>query len=185
MRIYLTGYMLSGKTTIGHKLAVRLGYHWLDLDQMIETTFHTTIPIFFSRYGEQAFRKIEQKLLHSTADLDNTVISTGGGTPCHFDNMQWINRHGKSVYFDVAPDTILRRAAQSRKTRPILAGMTPEERSLHVRQQLEQRMPYYRQAQIIFPADNPDLADLVNRLEHLLKADNAQPNGPQPSAQTE
>ncbi len=63
--------------------------------------------------------------------------------------------------------------------------MTPEERSLHVRQQLEQRMPYYRQAQIILPADNPDLADLVNRLEHLLKADNAQPGSPQPSAQTE
>ena len=55
MRIYLIGYMYSGKTTIGHKLAQRLGYRWADLDQVLETTFHTTIPIFFKRYGEEAF----------------------------------------------------------------------------------------------------------------------------------
>ena len=106
MRIYLIGYMYSGKTTVGHKLAVQMGYRWLDLDQMLENTFHTTIPIFFKRYGEEAFRKIEQKLLHSTADLDNVVISTGGGTPCYFDNMQWINQHGISVYFDVTVETL-------------------------------------------------------------------------------
>ena len=161
MRIYLIGYMYSGKTTVGHKLAVRLGYQWLDLDQMLETTFHTTIPIFFKRYGEEAFRKIEQKLLHSTADLDNVVISTGGGTPCHFDNIQWMNQHGKSVYFDVTVETLLRRAAQSKKPRPTLTGMTEEERSQFIRQQLAQRLSFYQKAHIIFPADDPDLKQLV------------------------
>lgn len=161
MRVYLTGYMYSGKTTMGHKLATRLGYQWTDLDQMLETTFHTTIPIFFKRYGEEAFRKIEQKLLHSTADLDNIVISTGGGTPCHFDNIEWMNRHGTSIYFDVTVETLLRRAAQSKKQRPILAGMTEEGRSLYVRQQLSERLPYYQKAQIIFPADQPDIDQLV------------------------
>ena len=90
MNIYLIGYMYSGKTTLGHKLAVKLGYQWLDLDQVFEQVFHTSIPIFFKRYGEEAFRKLEQKLLHETANNDNTVISTGGGTPCFFDNIQWI-----------------------------------------------------------------------------------------------
>ena len=161
MRIYLTGYMYSGKTTVGHKLATRLGYQWIDLDQMLETTFHTTVPIFFKRYGEEAFRKIEQKLLHSTAELDNIVISTGGGTPCHFDNIEWMNLHGTSVYFDVTIETLLRRASQSKKPRPILAGMTEEERSLYIRQQLSQRLPYYQKANIIFPADQPDLDQLV------------------------
>ena len=161
MNIYLIGYMYSGKTTLGHKLAVKLGYQWLDLDQVFEQVFHTSIPIFFKRYGEEAFRKLEQKLLHETANNDNTVISTGGGTPCHFDNIQWINKHGKSVYFDVTVDTLLRRAAQSKKPRPILMGMTEEERSQYIRQQLEARMPYYRKAQIIFPADKPDLNQLV------------------------
>ena len=161
MNIYLIGYMYSGKTTLGHKLAVKLGYQWLDLDQVFEQVFHTSIPIFFKRYGEEAFRKLEQKLLHETANNDNTVISTGGGTPCHFDNIQWINKHGKSVYFDVTVDTLLRRAAQSKKPRPILMGMTEEERSQYIQQQLDARMPYYRKAQIIFPADKPDLNQLV------------------------
>ena len=161
MNIYLIGYMYSGKTTLGHKLAVKLGYQWLDLDQVFEQVFHTSIPIFFKRYGEEAFRKLEQKLLHETANNDNTVISTGGGTPCHFDNIQWINKHGKSVYFDVTVDTLLRRAAQSKKPRPILMGMTEEERALYIQQQLDARMPYYRKAQIIFPADKPDLNQLV------------------------
>ncbi len=161
MRVYLTGYMYSGKTTVGHKLASRLGYQWADLDRMLETTFHTSIPIFFKRYGEEAFRKIEQKMLHSTVDLDNIVISTGGGTPCFFDNIEWMNLHGTSVYFDVTVETLLRRAAQSKKPRPILAGLTDEQRSLYVRQQLSQRLPYYQKAQIIFPADQPDIDQLV------------------------
>ena len=161
MRVYLTGYMYSGKTTMGHKLASRLGYQWADLDKMLETTFHTSIPIFFKRYGEEAFRKIEQKMLHSTVDLDNIVISTGGGTPCFFDNIEWMNLHGTSIYFDVTVETLLRRAAQSKKPRPILAGLTDEQRSLYVRQQLSQRLPYYQKAQIIFPADQPDIDQLV------------------------
>jgi shikimate kinase len=161
MRIYLIGYMYCGKTTIGHKLAVQIGYRWLDLDQLFEAHFHTSIPIFFKRYGEDAFRKLEQKLLHTTADEDNIVISTGGGTPCHFDNIQWMNQHGTTVYFDVSVETLLRRAAQSKKPRPILAGMTEEERSTYVRQQLSQRLPYYQKAQIVFPADQPDIDRLV------------------------
>ncbi|MBQ6068644.1 MAG: shikimate kinase [Bacteroidales bacterium] len=161
MRIYLTGYMYSGKTTVGHKLAQRLGYKWLDLDQVLETTFHTTVPIFFKRYGEEAFRKIEQKLLHSTAELDDVVVSTGGGTPCYFDNMHWMNHHGKSVFFDVTVATLLRRAAASKKNRPTLAGMNEEQKALFIRQQLETRMPHYRKAQIIFPADQPDLEQLL------------------------
>ena len=161
MNIYLIGYMYSGKTTIGHKLAVKLGYQWLDLDQLFELTFHTSIPIFFKRYGEEAFRKLEQKLLHETANKDNTVISTGGGTPCYFDNIQWMNQHGTTVYFDVSVETLLRRAAQSKKPRPTLTGMTEEERSQFIRQQLAQRLSFYKKAHIIFPADDPDLDRLV------------------------
>ncbi len=161
MRIYLTGYMYSGKTTVGHKLAVQMGYRWLDLDQFFELQFHPSIPIFFKRYGEEAFRKLEQKLLHTTADEDNIIISTGGGTPCHFDNMQWMNLHGTTVYFDVSVETLLRRAAQSRKPRPVLTGMSEEERSQFIRQQLDQRLPYYKKAKIIFPADKSDLDELA------------------------
>lgn len=165
MRIYLIGYMFSGKTTLGHKLALRMGYEWLDLDQLFECVFHTSIPIFFKRYGEEAFRKLEQKLLHSTADKQDIVISTGGGTPCHFDNMQWINSHGTSVYFDVTVEALLRRAQASKKPRPLFAGMGDEERSHFICQQLAERSKYYNKAKIIFPADNPDVDQLARQLK--------------------
>ena len=163
MRVYLTGYMYSGKTTVGHKLAQQLDYQWFDLDQYFEAYFRTSIPIFFKRYGEDAFRKLEQKLLHTTADLDNTVISTGGGTPCYFDNMTWINQHGVSVYFDVSTETLLRRIAVSKRLnfRPVLADKTEAERATFIQQQLDQRLPYYKKAKIIFPADQPDISRLV------------------------
>ena len=155
--------MYCGKTTIGRKLATKLDYQWFDLDQFFEAYFRTSIPIFFKRYGEDAFRKLEQKLLHTTADLDNVVISTGGGTPCFFDNMKWINQHGTSVYFDVSIETLLRRIAVSKrlKLRPVLADKTDTERATFIQQQLDQRLPYYNKANIIFPADKPDLDELV------------------------
>lgn len=170
MLIYLVGYMYSGKTTIGRELASRLGYQFLDLDQYFEERYHTSIPLFFSRYGEQAFRIIERQMLHSTAEMDNTIVSTGGGTPCHFDNMEWINSHGTSIHLHTSVETLLSRAASSRKVRPILADKTEEEREAFVRQQLALRQPYYSQAQLLFDTDKP--------IEHLLEqiANLSQPN---------
>jgi shikimate kinase len=80
--------------------------------------------------------------------------------------MHWINTHGCSIYFDVSVETLLRRAAQSKKPRPILTGKTEEERAAYIQQQLDARMPYYKKAHIIFPADKPDL----NQLAELISA---------------
>lgn len=166
MNLYLVGYMYCGKTTVGRQLARLLNYRFIDLDQAFESRFRTTIPLFFQRYGEAAFRQLEQKELHLTAELDHTIISTGGGTPCHADNMDWINAHGTSVFLEARPDELVARAIKSRKQRPILSGMSPDELHTHIATQLEQRLPYYRKAQLSFPAGNPDirlLADLLAR----------------------
>ena len=160
MRIFLVGYMYCGKTTVGQALARMLGYGFVDLDQLFEQRYHTTIPIFFKRYDEGAFRILEQQILHSTTAMDDVVISTGGGTPCHADNMDWINAHGTSVYLDASVDCILARAAQSRKVRPVLTGMTEDERAVFVARQLHEREQYYRQAHHRVPADKPDLESL-------------------------
>lgn len=152
--------MFSGKSTLGRQLADGLGYEFTDLDQMFEKKYKTTIPIFFKRYGEQAFRIIEQVILHSTEDMDNIVVATGGGTPCFFDNMQWINNHGMSVFFDSTVDKILSYAKISKKTRPILANKTEEERKCFVAAQLQARLPFYTQAHITFHTDN-DISELV------------------------
>lgn len=155
MLIYLIGYMYSGKTTFGRQLATRLGYEFLDLDQYFEQRYRTTIPIFFQRYGEQAFRILERQLLHTTEHFHDTVVSTGGGTPCQYDNIEWINRQGISVFMDTPVEVILQRAAGSKKVRPILANKTPDERASFVADQLQQRLPYYRQAHIHFGPDQP------------------------------
>ena len=164
MNIYLVGYMYSGKTTVGRQLARRLGYRFVDLDQALESRYHTTVPLLFQRYGETAFRQLEQQELHGTAELDSTVVSTGGGCPCHADNMQWINAHGISVYLDVSLERLVGRAEKSRKQRPVLSGKSPEELREAIATQLSQRLPLYQQAQIHFPADDPDIDHLAEML---------------------
>ena len=94
MRIYLIGYSYSGKTTLGRELAKLLKYRFFDTDKAIEHKYHTTVPMFFNRYGEQAFRIIERQILQSTDTLDNAVISTGGGTACNDENIKFILEHG-------------------------------------------------------------------------------------------
>lgn len=161
MNIFLIGYMYSGKTVVAHKLSQRLGYGHLDLDQFFEFTLHTSIPIFFQRYGEEAFRKLEQKMLHDLPLDRNLVIATGGGTPCYFDNMDYINAHGTSIYLKASPELIIRRALGSRKPRPILKGKSPDELDTFVRQQMALREPYYAQARYTFPADDPGLIPAI------------------------
>lgn len=164
MKLYLLGYMYSGKTTVGRQLAERLGYRFVDLDQLFEARYHTSIPLFFNRYGEGAFRKLEQIILHSTEGMDNVVISTGGGTPCYFDNMEWINAHGVSIYLEISIEVIIKRAQRSRKQRPVLANKSHEELHSFIQAQLSQRLPYYSQANITFPADKPDIEDLAEKI---------------------
>ena len=164
MRIFLIGYMYAGKTTVGRQLAARMGLRFLDLDQAIEERYHTSSTLLMERYGEEAFRKIEQAMLQQVAQMEDVVISTGGGTPCFFDNMEVILRHGVSVYLLMTLDEILSREACSRKRRPLLAGLTSEEKRDRIAAHLAQREPYYRRAAITIPAFNPDLDALVRLL---------------------
>ena len=150
MRIYLIGYMYSGKTTLGRQLAARLGLPFHDLDQMLEARYHSTVPLLFERYGEAAFRQLERAMLHSTAQLEHAVIATGGGTPCHFDNMDFILAHGTAIYLELTADDILRRALRSHKPRPLLSGLTEEEQRKVIERQLKEREPYYRRAPYVW-----------------------------------
>ena len=97
-RIILIGYMGAGKTTVGRQLAKELGLQFYDLDWYIETRHHTTVTQIFAERGEDAFRRIERAMLHEVAEFEDVVISCGGGTPCFFDNMDYLNRQGQVVY---------------------------------------------------------------------------------------
>ncbi len=160
MVIYLIGYMFSGKSTVGRRLAQRLGYTFVDLDEMFEERYRINISQFFRRYDEAAFRLIEHRLLLETAERDNLVVACGGGTPCFHNNMQFIKEHGRSIYLQLSVDEVLTRyrASSRKQQRPLLATLPPEKQHDHIANLLNQRLPYYNQADIVVNGynDSPD-----------------------------
>ena len=145
-RIILIGYMGAGKTTIGKALARYLGLPFYDLDWYIETRRHKTIPQIFSEVGEDGFRKIEYNMLHEVAEFEDVVISCGGGTPCFFDNIDYMNQQAQVVYLKATPEVLYSHLSMSRHDRPLLKGKSREELLDFITQQLAQREPFYLKA---------------------------------------
>lgn len=145
--IILVGYMCAGKTTVGKALAKKLGMTFYDLDWYIEERFHTKVSRIFAEEGEEKFRNMEQRMLHEVAEFENIVLSCGGGTPCFFDNMDYMNQTGHTFYLKATPDTILSHLAISKGERPLLKGKSPEELRTFITSQLHDREPYYSKAQ--------------------------------------
>jgi len=141
--------MGSGKTTLGRKLASRMGYAFMDLDHILEAREGMTIAEYFSRFGEDAFRKLESDVLKQTSYPENAVVSTGGGLPCFFDNMQWMNAHGKTIYIKLAPKILADRLKNERIERPVLNGKHGEELLAFIEEKLAEREKFYNQAAII------------------------------------
>lgn len=154
MRIYLIGYMGAGKTTLAKKLANDLSYDFIDLDEIFENQYKIYISDFFTRYGEELFRKIESELLKKTASYDNCVVATGGGAPCFFDNMDWMNNNGVTVFVNVSPKTAADRIFHSKHKRPITDGKTIDELTAFVEKHYAERLPSYEKAQIIVKGEN-------------------------------
>jgi len=157
MKYYLVGYMYCGKTTFGRKLAAARGMDYLDLDRAFEARYHYTVPRFFSVFGEEAFRKLESQMLRNTADLDNIVIATGGGTPCHSGNMDFILENGTAIYLQMTVDALMERALRSRNPRPLMRGLSPDALRQKMSSQLKEREPFYLRAPIILDGVNPQL----------------------------
>lgn len=157
MKYYLVGYMYSGKTTFGRHLAADRGMEFLDLDRAFEERYHYTVPRFFAQFGEEAFRKLETKMLHETASLDNVVIATGGGTPCYSGNMDFILANGTAVYLRMSVGDLVQRALHSRNPRPLMQGLTPDEVRAKIEAQIKEREGVYLRAHIILDGINPQL----------------------------
>jgi len=117
MKIFLIGFMGSGKTTLGRKLASRMGYEFIDLDHKLEQQVELSIAEYFQLFGEDAFRQLESQVLKKTLYPDNAIISTGGGLPCFFDNMDWMKANGKSVYIKLNPKTLADRLETGKEER--------------------------------------------------------------------
>jgi shikimate kinase len=163
--IFLTGFMGSGKTTLGRKLATRLGYSFMDLDHILEAQAGMTIAEYFSAHGEDAFRKLESAILKQTEYPANAVISTGGGLPCFFDNLDWMNSHGKSVYIKLSPKTLATRLENEKTHRPLLREKHGEDLITFIEEKLAEREPFYNRATLV----SDGLSLTAERLEGILK----------------
>lgn len=117
-----------------------------DLDWYITSRMHRTVAQIFEEGGEEGFRLVEHNMLHEVAEFENVVISCGGGTPCFFDNMDYMNRQGETVYLKASPEVLCEHLKMGKSVRPLLLNKTPEEVQVFVREQLERREPFYAKA---------------------------------------
>lgn len=145
-RLYLVGYMASGKTTFGKALAGKTGWNFIDLDEEIEKQEGRRITAIMAEEGEPFFRRLESKLLKRTASLENTVIACGGGTPCQGDNMEFMTLHGMTLWLVASPDKLVERILEAGESRPIVAGKSREDLKDFVTSHLLKRQPYYCRA---------------------------------------
>ncbi len=145
-RIILVGYMGAGKTTIGRQLAMALNLQFYDLDWYIEMRYHKRVPEIFATSGEEGFRDLERRMLHETAEFEDVVLSCGGGTPCFFDNMDYMNSLAETVYLKATPETLAAHLRMGKTERPLIKGKTPDELLQYIRESLAEREPHYAKA---------------------------------------
>lgn len=149
-RIFIIGYMGSGKTTVGKRLAKSLSLSFIDLDAYIENKYRKTVSALFAEKGEDGFRKVENQSLREVAEFEDVVISTGGGTPCFFDNMEVMNRAGVTIYIEADPEDLAAHLLASKTVRPLIAGKPKDELIPFITEHLARRECYYNKAQIVY-----------------------------------
>lgn len=147
MKYFLVGYMASGKTRRGKVMAEELGIRFIDLDAYIVEREHRTIPEIFSAEGETGFRKLESRYLREVCELyQDFVLSTGGGTPCFNDNMEYMNQQGHTLFLNTDVDIITERLIRGKYKRPMVSKLRDEEIREFVGRHLQERLPFYVQA---------------------------------------
>lgn len=147
MHLILLGFMGAGKSTLGQAAAYELGWPFLDLDELIEAQQKRSIRAIFEEKGETYFRKLEASAIAFMAGLETPhLIATGGGTPCHGDNMQRLNEAGTTIYLKPNTETLIARLESMRAERPMLSEIPADKLSGFIHALLAQREPYYRKA---------------------------------------
>lgn len=160
-KIFIVGFSGAGKSTVGKRLASRLGWQFYDTDAFIESKYHLSIPDFFEKYGENAFRICEKAALKELLHEQQAVIATGGGTPCFFDNMDEMLQHGFVVYLKLSAPSLFTRLQQSHKARPLTIGKNDAQLLEYIETTLQFRETYYNKAHLTMKGENLSLPSLL------------------------
>ena len=163
--VFLIGFMTAGKTKTGKQLAKLLKRPFIDLDRVIEEKEKKSISEIFCERGENDFRKLEADTLLALDLSLNAVVATGGGTPCFHDNMNWMNENGISVWLQISVDAVMKRIAESKKPRPLLANLQGDELKKFVKAKMTEREKFYSQAHIQLSTEGVSLQHLKELIE--------------------
>lgn len=166
MRIFLIGFMASGKSSVGKKLANKMNLPFVDLDNYIEEKHGTTIRLIIYEKGQDVFREYEKEALREVIDkYSNAVISTGGGAPCFYDNMDLMKKSGETVYLEVDIPTLVDRLMHSKKDRPLIWGKTRDDLTVYAKELLERRQGYYVNANYKISGKNLKVDSIIDLLK--------------------
>ncbi|MGB0177831.1 MAG: shikimate kinase [Owenweeksia sp.] len=168
MKISLTGYMGAGKSTIGQKLALETGLDFYDLDTEIEKDTGYTITETIFNKGELYFRELEHKKLQALLQKNNMILSTGGGTPCYYDNMDLINKSSFSVYLKYSVKELYNRLEGKQSERPLLAHLNGQQLQEYIGKHLFERNIYYEKATVVLPSGSLTDQEIVNKIKELI-----------------
>lgn len=161
--------MGAGKTTYGRRLAKQLNLQFIDLDQYIEKKHKSSIPYIFDLVGELGFRLIEHRTLLEVLQKDNFVLSTGGGTPCFYDNINILSQNGISIYLKLLPKAIVTRLKNAKKKRPLVDNFSDEELISFVDVKMLEREEFYNKANVVVDGTNINTRILVDVIQNLTK----------------
>jgi shikimate kinase len=166
--IYIIGFMGSGKSTAGKKLASLLGWSFIDLDKKIEEHTGKTIPEIFTENGEEYFRNLEAQLLKNLKSCTNTLFSTGGGTPCYKDNMDFMLQTGLTIYLKLTPEDLKSRLSGSKGQRPLIKDIDKDNLLSFIVEKLADREKWYDRSEIIVTGINLDIKLLLSLVKSRL-----------------
>lgn len=172
-RLFMIGYMGSGKTTLGRAYAKVSGLSFIDLDWYIEERSHRTVSQLFAEEGEEGFRRLERRMLHEVSEFEDVVIACGGGTPCYYDNMEFMQHEGITIFLDASQDVLFRRLKVASANRPLLKDKTDAELRDFIAKGVESRMQWYGKAKIHMDAcrleSRQQIAESIDLLSALLE----------------
>ena len=172
-RLFMIGYMGSGKTTLGRAYAKVSGLSFIDLDWYIEERSHRTVSQLFAEEGEEGFRRLERRMLHEVSEFEDVVIACGGGTPCYYDNMEFMQHEGITIFLDASQDVLFRRLKVASANRPLLKDKTDAELREFIAKGVESRMQWYGKAKIHMDAcrleSRQQIAESIDLLSALLE----------------
>jgi shikimate kinase len=157
--------MATGKTKLGPRLARSFGVPFFDLDAEIEREANQSIATIFRNEGEASFRLLESQVLKKINEINPAfVMSTGGGTPCFFDQMHWLNQQGLTLWIDLPVAAIVNRLLESNADRPLVKGKTEHELTEFVSEHLSMRLPFYRESDIQINGHHVHIDEVVEKI---------------------